>query len=39
MEAKLFKSEQHCYHQLKTTQAYLIIETYTPLHTVSLLQL
>jgi len=29
MEAKLIKSEQH-YHQLNTTQAYLIIEPYTP---------
>ena len=30
MEAKLIKSEQHCYHQLNTTQAYLIKQTYTP---------
>ena len=30
MEAKLIKSEQHCYHQLNTTQAYLILQTYTP---------
>jgi len=30
MEAKLIKSEQHCYHQLNTTQAYHIIQPYTP---------